>query len=107
LAKFNRRTRGSRSGKSDAAKNKKYRAYHTKRCPHIVQFEGFFEIQHGKRHEYRQRNDLLHDLELPHTETSLLKTNAIRRYLQRLFKQGKPQLTSAAMYQGEEARFFK
>lgn len=34
--------------------------------PQIVEFQGFFQIKHGERHEDRQGDDLLQDLELAH-----------------------------------------
>jgi hypothetical protein len=46
------------------------------------------EIERGKRHEHGQGDDLLHDLELRHGETGLLKTDAIGGHLQQILKQG-------------------
>src|SRR6187402_2065456 len=40
------------------------RAHHAQRRPEVIELERLLQVVHGERQEHRQRDDLLHDLEL-------------------------------------------
>src|ERR1022692_3117185 len=61
------------------------RAGHAQRRPEIVKLQGLAHIEHGERHEDRECDDLLHDLQLAERQRGV--ADAVRRYLQKIFEQ--------------------
>lgn len=70
------------------AKDKERGTQQADPCPQVVQRDLLFHVQDGKRHEHRQRDDLLKNLELPQRHD--LMTDAIGGHLDQVFKEGDP-----------------
>jgi len=73
-------------GTSDklASKHKEHGANQTEAGPKIIQFEGFLQIENGKRHKHAQGDDFLNDLQL--TDTQRAVADAIGGHLKEELK---------------------
>jgi hypothetical protein len=92
---------------SSTSENEVNRADHAQCSPQIVQFERLFKVHHGKRDENSQRDDLLHDFELPTLNPACWKPIRFAGTCKAYSNSAMHQLATAAMYQGAVAKFFK
>src|SRR5690606_31765002 len=68
------------------AEDEIHRAKQAQPRPQVVKLQRLLHVQHAERHEDREGDDLLHDLQLPDRELGV--TDAIGRHHDQVFEQG-------------------